>query len=465
MHRIPRISFALFAAVVFSTVFFVLPVHAVTLVEKFLGSILLQVESKGEAWYVDPLKKERWYLGRPADAFVVMRKQGIGMTDKNLLKIPRGDSDDRGDDRFAKRFYGRILLQVQSRGEAWYVYPKDGRRYFLGKPDDAFHMMRKLGLGITDTNLSTITVATGSASVVIAPLVVVAETSASDASPPASSPPSPLVIIRADMLALANGERRSGSFADLVLNDAVNASAQRLTDDMASRNYFAVKTPEGLGEKELLKEAGYEALAMGVLIAGGPQDVTTAFGLWNGGENSKAILVKPEYEDIGVGMTKGADGQNIWVIFFASSQVKYEQQISAALSDMEAMRQAMLTRVNQERNTNGGLPALVINPLLNESAQKKSEDMFTKDYFAHESPEGVTSHALITSTGYTARMSAENLAKEPKTVDEVMTGWMNSPGHRANILFDGIEEAGFGLKFGRNASGFHIFWTQHFGKR
>ena len=91
--------------------------------------------------------------------------------------------------------------------------------------------------------------------------------------------------------------------------------------------------------------------------------------------------------------------------------------------------------------------------------------MFMKDYFAHESPEGVTPHQLITSTGYPARTSAENLAKEPKTVDEVMTGWMNSPGHRANILFDGIEEAGFGLKFGRNASGFHIFWTQHFGKR
>lgn len=267
------------------------------------------------------------------------------------------------------------------------------------------------------------------------------------------------------MLALTNAQRRAGSLTELVLHDAINAAAQRLTDDMAARNYFAVKTPEGLGGKELLKEAGYEVRAMGVLIAGGPTDATTAFGLWNGSESSKAVLVKPDYEEMGVGMTIGADGQNVWVVFFASSQVKYEAAISAALSDMEAMRSSMLARVNQERTTNGGLPALVINPLLNESAQKKSEDMFTKDYFAHESPEGVTPHALITGTGYPARTSAENLAKEPKTVDEVMTGWMNSPGHRANVLFDGIEEAGFGLKFGRNASGFHIFWTQHFGKR
>lgn len=58
---------------------------------------------------------------------------------------------------------GRILLQVQQHGEAWYVNPVDGKRYFLGRPSNAYDLMRKLGLGITDSNLAKIPVATTAA--------------------------------------------------------------------------------------------------------------------------------------------------------------------------------------------------------------------------------------------------------------------------------------------------------------
>ncbi len=54
------------------------------------------------------------------------------------------------------RLRGRILLQVESKGEAWYVNPVNGKRYFLGKPSDAFEIMKKLGLGITNQDLSLI---------------------------------------------------------------------------------------------------------------------------------------------------------------------------------------------------------------------------------------------------------------------------------------------------------------------
>lgn len=476
------------AIVALAVLFIVRGADAATLRERLSGQILLQVESNGEAWYVEPTKGDRWYLGRPADAFAVMRRLGLGISNANLAKISVAGDAARGDARLTTRMRGRILLQVESNGEAWYVFPRDGRRYALGKPDDAFHVMRRLGLGISNANLSTIPIAVASAPVIAAPRApefptqdgaeqdsgVGTPTSAQPSAPPPETAPTPLSVLsqpavavsafRTEMLALINAERRLANAPDLLAHDAIHTAAQRLTDDMVARNYFAVTTPEGLGGNELLKEAGYESRATGVLIAGGPSDAATAFGLWNGSESSKAIVVKSDFEDMGVGVTRGSDNRNIWVVFFASSQVRYEQQIAAALSDMEAMRQAMLVRVNEER-VKQNLPTLVLNPLLNESAQKKSEDMFTKDYFEHASPEGVTPHQLITSTGYPARISAENLAKDPRTVDEVMTGWMASPGHRANILFDGITEAGFGLRLGRNASGFHIFWTQHFGKR
>lgn len=55
-----------------------------------------------------------------------------------------------------ERLKGRILLQIEQHGEAWYVNPADGKRYFLGRPSDALEVMRQLGLGISDSDLSQI---------------------------------------------------------------------------------------------------------------------------------------------------------------------------------------------------------------------------------------------------------------------------------------------------------------------
>jgi len=60
------------------------------------------------------------------------------------------------DNSLVSRLKGKILLQVQQNGEAWYLSPVDSKRYFLGRPHDAFTIMRNLGLGITDADLSQI---------------------------------------------------------------------------------------------------------------------------------------------------------------------------------------------------------------------------------------------------------------------------------------------------------------------
>ena len=179
------------------------------LAQKLAGRILLQVESRGEAWYVNPTDFKRYYLGRPQDAFDLMRDSGLGITDNDLKKISVGlldyddaDSDGDGlsdrfeealgtdpreadtdgdgypdrlelendfdslgpgrlpiDNNFSLTVAGKILLQTEGRGEAWYVNPADLKRYYLGRPTDAFLVMRELSLGITDKNLETITAA------------------------------------------------------------------------------------------------------------------------------------------------------------------------------------------------------------------------------------------------------------------------------------------------------------------
>ena len=130
-----------------------------SLASQTAGMILLQVEQNGEAWYVDPATLTRYSLGRPDDAFDVMRSLGLGISNADLALIPVAGSGSAGGASMRSRLSGTILLQVESLGEAWYVYPETLERTYLGRPADALATMSSLGLGISDANLGTIPVA------------------------------------------------------------------------------------------------------------------------------------------------------------------------------------------------------------------------------------------------------------------------------------------------------------------
>lgn len=81
---------------------------------------------------------------------------GDGYQDKEEIQqnySPTGPSRFQTNQQLLNRMKGRILLQVEGAGQAWYVYPVDGKRYYLGRPEDAFRIMRELSLGITHANL------------------------------------------------------------------------------------------------------------------------------------------------------------------------------------------------------------------------------------------------------------------------------------------------------------------------
>jgi len=112
------------------------------------GRILLQVEDKGQAWYVNPLNSKRYYLGRPDDAFAIMRSLGLGVLSRDLNYFLVSGAP--------VRLSGRILLQVEDKGQAYYVDPLTRRLYYLGRPADAFNLMRAKALGITNRDLALI---------------------------------------------------------------------------------------------------------------------------------------------------------------------------------------------------------------------------------------------------------------------------------------------------------------------
>jgi hypothetical protein len=120
------------------------------LTNRLAGRILLQVEEKGQAWYVEPVSKQKHFMGRPADAFDMMRRFGLGISEANFSKFEKSG--------VPARFTGRIFLRVENKGEAYYVNPVDMKMHYLGRPADAFNLMRELALGISNSNIRQIPV-------------------------------------------------------------------------------------------------------------------------------------------------------------------------------------------------------------------------------------------------------------------------------------------------------------------
>jgi hypothetical protein len=127
----------------------------VSLAEQLSGKILIQVNSYGRAWYVSPFDKKRYYLRDGNAAYELMKKLGLGITKNNLSKIPN-KKGQKGDKSLVNRLKGNILIDVENHGEAWYVNPNDGLRYYLKDGESAYDLMKKFGLGISNENLKKI---------------------------------------------------------------------------------------------------------------------------------------------------------------------------------------------------------------------------------------------------------------------------------------------------------------------
>ncbi len=104
----------------------------------------------------------------------------------------------------------------------------------------------------------------------------------------------------------------------------------------------------------------------------------------------------------------------------------------------------LLADTNAER-AKAGLSELTLNPDLSAAASAKAGDMFTNNYWAHNSPEGKTPWDVILASGYHYTLAGENLAKNFDTSDGVVAAWMASPSHKANIVKPGYRDIGFAV--------------------
>lgn len=167
-------------------------------------------------------------------------------------------------------------------------------------------------------------------------------------------------------------------------------------------------------------------------------------------------LMRPSYSEIGI-YREGTE----WSIVLAAP--------AAALGDSKAAVRKVLASTNDARSQPRlcGQKAytkaapLKWNEKLAAAAAKHSEDMASKNYFSHIAKDGGTPGERVTSEDYRYRIVSENIAAGQSDPREVVTGWLKSPGHCANLMNPNVTEMGAGLNADPKSE-FGVYWTQVF---
>ncbi|MCW3006048.1 MAG: polymerase, partial [Solirubrobacterales bacterium] len=136
-------------------------------------------------------------------------------------------------------------------------------------------------------------------------------------------------------------------------------------------------------------------------------------------------------------------------------------------ANVAAIRAAVLCLVNAQR-ANAGLSQLGDNGQLQAAAQGHSDDMVARGYFSHTSADGRDMTARIQAAGYVGQTWGENIAwggGSLATPAQIVGNWMNSAGHRANILNGAYSDSGIGVAIGTPPGGQGATYTHDFGSR
>jgi uncharacterized protein YkwD len=144
----------------------------------------------------------------------------------------------------------------------------------------------------------------------------------------------------------------------------------------------------------------------------------------------------------------------------AAGNLRHTSRSLQTYTQTDGYQATMLELVNKQRAANG-LSSLCMNSKLATSALRHSKDMAVEDYMAHNGSDGSTMEERITDAGFVWTAVGENVAAGQETVSDVMTAWMNSPEHKANILGDYKM---FGTAYAYSAdTTYQHYWTQDFG--
>ncbi len=293
----------------FSLLVPLLRAEAAGLGARLAGRILLQVEARGEAWYVDPVSGRRFFLGTAEDAYALMRRKGLGVKHETLLQYQRSG--------FPKRLSGRILLDVEARGEAYYIVPGTLQGIYLGRASDAYALMRQYGLGIADATLRQIVIDRESAPLPSGGMSSMNGTgngtnpqTPSDATTTAPTAPTIEVsAIERETFDLINAHRRTIGLSELRWNDTVARASREHSQAMADgRVPFGHAGFDERADRILLT---VDAGRIGENVALNnweDRPAAAAVHAWIQSPGHKANIERPSFTASGMGVVQSSDG-------------------------------------------------------------------------------------------------------------------------------------------------------------
>ncbi|MDL2271519.1 CAP domain-containing protein [Desulfovibrio sp. OttesenSCG-928-I05] len=252
------------------------------------------------------------------------------------------------------------------------------------------------------------------------------------------------------LLQLINAERKRLKRSALDYDDRLEGIAQTRAVDLQKK--YSGNRPDGSGTGTLFKARNVTVASFGQYYARGFKNAAALDAAWKKQKYPDTVSAA-HYTRIGIGISADNKGQLYWDII-ASSPV----QRPPTLSELEAYQRDVLRLTNVHRAANG-LPALAGDTRLDAVAAVRAEEVLRS--FSHTRPDGSEWTVLLDKHSIPWRANAENIAAGQKNAEAVVEAWMNSPGHRANILSKNVTRLGVGARI--NADG-RIGWVQTFIK-
>lgn len=253
-----------------------------------------------------------------------------------------------------------------------------------------------------------------------------------------------------DFLKLINKARAKAGLNSVELGDAAhNAAAAERAEELATT--YSYVRPNGQRDFTVFAENGIGDVSVGENYLAGVSTPDSAMDQWMNLDFARERILNVDATTVSVGHYEGGAYGNYWVLIFS-----YPEN-----SHTDDFRQEVLDLVNVERAKYGLTPLVMGDANLTAAAQKRAEEIATVN--SHTRPDGSKCFTVLKEYGVTAAPTGENAAWGSVSPQEVVDAWMQSEGHRANILNPEARAMGVGYYYNSSSTWGHQ-WIQIFTK-
>jgi uncharacterized protein YkwD/stress response protein SCP2 len=276
-----------------------------------------------------------------------------------------------------------------------------------------------------------------------------------DAPPPTGAPAAPSAHAPGPdpdgFLGLVNPARAAAGSPPVRIDARLATAARGHAAAMAAAGRLGGEGADGVSVHQRVTSAGYAYLSVGEHLVSGPRTPAEFVAYCLRTDQARRTLHDPAFTHAGLGQgTDPRTGETYWTALWASPLTP----------DGLARTEAEVVELTNRERARAGLRPLAADPLLATAARAHCADMVARRFYSHTSPEGSQPWDRAAAAGSTRRTIGENIACGQRSPAEVVEGWMNSPGHRANILKPAFTHLGVGFAGGGPAG---TYWTQLFG--